>query len=900
MSTREALPPVLRGETAADLGPAARAQLDALAAAARDEGLAAFVRDECAARLRQPHPAPSVQYLLAAACTEHGEVERAQQTLLALGEALAADGRWEPLATVAELALALAETHAAARLLVRAHEGLGRDPERLEALERAFALMPEDLDLGLLLAGRLGEAGGGERRRELLVRLLDGFAAAGRRAGIEEAALEFVEHGELAGLVRLIGVLPTVAAQGALRECEQLLAIAFPPLVVAARAGECHAALRDLAQRASAAEGAAAAERFREAVVESLRQGPARELPDADTVLTVSRITDRAQPLLAALERFDRIAALPPGRAVLHGSFGAGRVAADDGETVAVDFAHARGHRMPYAAARRTLTAIADDDLRLLLATHPGEVERLRAEDPAEMVVRALRALGGAGDAQRLKTFFVGSDLVAAGAWISFWRRARAAAVKDPRIDHSRAFEQHYRLAPEDAGEAAAEGVPLPALEPRKAVRSNLATLRKFLQQHPQAEPGLARRFGRSVERALLDEEGGNADRARAGLYFARWFPDRVPEWVAVLQQLWERGLAISDLAGEDEQLALLEASHAAGVEAYAILSGLDSRFSAVRDAAERSRERLDEEGRAALRRTLLDHASRYPGAAVRALEQELAAAPPDGWRMLWAALALIEDRPKPSLAERVLGWIAPGGPFERLLGEQPCPEDLVLKVRVLLLQWRSSDRYLFPALDAVERLGLPAVAAAVRAERQRSVEKLFDRVGQQVEVDLPVMTRATWERLQDELQRLQRELRTTIPAAIQKARELGDLSENAEYHSAKLKQANVSKLVASLQLRLARARFVDEAEFRDGVVGLGTEVVLESEDEVATYWILGEGEQHHGENVVSFQAPVGRALMGKVVGDEVELGEGARRRRYHVVSVERKLPPRENTDTSS
>ena len=65
-------------------------------------------------------------------------------------------------------------------------------------------------------------------------------------------------------------------------------------------------------------------------------------------------------------------------------------------------------------------------------------------------------------------------------------------------------------------------------------------------------------------------------------------------------------------------------------------------------------------------------------------------------------------------------------------------------------------------------------------------------------------------------MERLERDLRTTIPATIQKARELGDLKENAEYHSAKLKQANVSKQVASLQLRLTRARFVEEAELKD------------------------------------------------------------------------------------
>jgi transcription elongation factor GreA len=120
----------------------------------------------------------------------------------------------------------------------------------------------------------------------------------------------------------------------------------------------------------------------------------------------------------------------------------------------------------------------------------------------------------------------------------------------------------------------------------------------------------------------------------------------------------------------------------------------------------------------------------------------------------------------------------------------------------------------------------------------------------------------------------------------------LGDLKENAEYHSAKQKQANVQKQVASLTLRLTRARFVEDADYREGVVGLGTEVMLNAQGEQLSYWILGDGEQHLGENVISFQAPIGKSLVGRTVGDEVEIGEGAARRRYRVERIARRLPP--------
>ena len=900
MSVRDQVPQVLRGEIGADLSPEARAQIEALAHMAQADGQLKFVRDECAARLRQGNATLGVDYLLAAVCALNGEVERAHQTLLALGERLAAARHWEALAAVAERALALEETHAAARLLVRAHEGLGRDPARLTALERAWGIMPDDLDLGLLLAVRLGESGQGDHRRELLAELMPRFAAEGRYAGLEEAALEFVEHDALDGLSRLLQTMPVLASKDALGEAKQLIDTALGPLERVNRAGECAAAFRTLVQRALERGGPPAAEPFRDPLVRALRQKEAASLPDVERVLSESGLKDVEQPLAAALQRFDQIAALAPGRAVLHESFGPGRVIANDAQNVILDFAHAQGHRMPYAAARRTLQALHENDPRLLRLTAPQELARMRAEDPGELLVRALHAVGGAADAQKLKVFMVGSQLVPPAEWTTFWRKARAAAEKDPRIDHARAFEQHYRLTPEGAVRAE-DRSPLPMLAPNKSVRSNLATLRKFLLQHPQAEPALAQRFGKFVARAVLDEESDRADRARAGMYFARWFPERRSEWVEVLKTLWEQGLATTDLPTEDEQLAVLEGSHASGVESDAILSALDSRFSAVRDAALHYQAQLDESGRADLRRTMLLHATRYPSAALRAIEESLAGPPAaDAWNVFVAALMLIEDRPRPSTADKVLRAIEPDGAFDRWLEGVQLPDEIALKVRVVLRQWRSSDRFLFPALEAVERLGMPEAAALVREQRQRRTDKLFAGVGQMAEEsELVVMTRSTWARLQKELEEMERELRTTIPATIRKARELGDLRENAEYHSAKHKQANVSRRVAALQLKLTRARFVEDVEFHEGVAGLGTRVRLEGSAGTRVFWILGEGEQHHGPEVISFQSVVGRALMNHSVGEEVELGEGEARARWRIAAVERRVPLVEDAEAT-
>lgn len=900
MPVRDVLPAVLRGEIGSDLSPATREQLEALAHDAQTEKRLTSVRDELGNRLKQPDAAWGVSYLLAAVCALNGEVERAQQTLLHLGEKVAAKKQWEPLAAIAERSLALLQTHAAARLLVQAHEGLGRDPERIDALSRAWGINPDDLELALLLAQRLGDAGQGDDRRALLAELAPRFAAEQRWNGLEEAALEFVEHDDHEGLVQVAQSLPAVATQGALKEAKQLADIVVGGLAKQGRAGAALEPLRRVIATAAAAKGPEAAEPFRAAITQALRQGPGATMPDAGAAVAQSGLEGGDAPLAAAVEAFDAIAALAPGRGVLHDGFGPGRIVSNDTEAVVVDFIKVKGQKMPYAAAKRTLNPVAEDDLRLLRFANPAEVKRLMTEEHGTMVVGALKALGGQADANRLKLFLIGSDLVPAKEWTAFWRKAKPACEKDPRIDHSRAFEQVYRLAPE--GAAAGDHAPLPPYEVRKPAKYNLGVIKKFLAQHPKLEAPLQGRFGRFIEKTMRDDEGDRADRARAGLYFARWSPERRDEWIAVLRDLWSRGLGISDLTTEEEQLALLADSRTAGVEAEAILSALDSRFSAVRDEAEKDRAQLDGAGNAKLRRALLDHALAYPAAVLRMIEEDLEAESPpeDAWRLLFAALQLVEERPKPSTAEKVLRWLEKDGAFERMLALVPIHNEDILKIRVLLRQWRSSDRYLFPVLEAIAHFGLPEEKHWVLDHRQKKNEKLFSQVGAQADdFDVPVMTRATWAKLHAELEAIERELKTTIPRTIQKARELGDLKENAEYHSAKLKQANAQKQAASLQLRLTRARFVEDAEYREGVAGLGTEIVLSAGAERRSYWILGDGEHHLGDNVISFQAPIARALVGRRVGEEVELASEAGRR-WRVEAIARRLPPANETASVS
>src|SRR5262249_3146257 len=157
---------------------------------------------------------------------------------------------------------------AAARLLVEAHEGLGKDPARLDALSRAWAIMPDDLELAQKLAQRLGDAGRGDDRRAVLGGLAPAFAEGGRFGDLEAAAGGLAEHDDWEGLIHVAAALPAVAGKGALKETRSIADTAVLGLSKSGRAGEALEPLRKVVSIAVAAKGEAAAEPFRDAITE--------------------------------------------------------------------------------------------------------------------------------------------------------------------------------------------------------------------------------------------------------------------------------------------------------------------------------------------------------------------------------------------------------------------------------------------------------------------------------------------------------------------------------------------------------------------------------------------------------------------------------------------------------
>lgn len=129
-------------------------------------------------------------------------------------------------------------------------------------------------------------------------------------------------------------------------------------------------------------------------------------------------------------------------------------------------------------------------------------------------------------------------------------------------------------------------------------------------------------------------------------------------------------------------------------------------------------------------------------------------------------------------------------------------------------------------------------------------------------------------KRLQDQIAALERELRVELPREIQRARALGDLSENAEYHAAKERQRLVEARLAQLNKRLAQLSMVDLSKIPRDRIGLGSSVVVLDidKDQELTFTLVTSEEADVSKGMISTSSPIGRSLINKTIGDTVRI----------------------------
>lgn len=149
-------------------------------------------------------------------------------------------------------------------------------------------------------------------------------------------------------------------------------------------------------------------------------------------------------------------------------------------------------------------------------------------------------------------------------------------------------------------------------------------------------------------------------------------------------------------------------------------------------------------------------------------------------------------------------------------------------------------------------------------------------------------MLEALKEKLGAEVEKLSHELNVVLPNEIRKAVELGDLRENSEYKAALERQAFVQARLGQLRQRLSKLSQIDMSQIPADKVGLGSVVVVECQETRVseTYHLVFGDSENFDEGHVTMASPIGRALIGKGVGDDILLKLPARTRRLKLVEL--------------
>ncbi len=150
------------------------------------------------------------------------------------------------------------------------------------------------------------------------------------------------------------------------------------------------------------------------------------------------------------------------------------------------------------------------------------------------------------------------------------------------------------------------------------------------------------------------------------------------------------------------------------------------------------------------------------------------------------------------------------------------------------------------------------------------------------------LLTEEGYEELEEELRHLKEEKRKEVAEKIKIARDYGDISENAEYDEAKNEQAFVEGRIKKLEKMLENARVVKKDEINNHTVNVGNAVELKElgTEEVYTYTLVGSAEADPLQNKISNQSPIGKAVIGNSIGDEVEVETPEGTVEYRILSI--------------
>ena len=824
-----------------------------------------------------------------------GDTPEAGKCYLQLAAELAARKQWEGVLDVTVRAMPLTGDYRLLRLARQAGAASGVDISEIEQLAREeCAQSPDILWERSLKADTEGDS---EEALELAIKALEQYVAIKEPDNAADPLLRVMEADDPEAFRRLLAIFNRMAAAGQADLFDTALELSEEKYFTNKMTDELALTLREIME--SRPEYGRYRSLFARAA--TVAYGTT---PYVVELINTSGLNDPEVPFDEAMKNFKESAALRPGAFVWHRSWGVGTISRNDEDGLVIDFADRSDHRMAEEMAQRALVPLDEQSLRVKLHRDREDVLRELKEEPATLVWRIIREAGGEISTADLKERML-AELLSEDEWTSWWRGARKALADDPRIDHSQAFQHIYR----EAETTSVDNIVLPEIDPRKGVKGAVSLINRLLQQHPDLDERARRNYGRELRR-LLQEKPRAQNWVRALPTLVRWYPEEKKQWVARAGEVLKE-VSLCTAATAEEQEVLLELGLLSGAWFEAACAAISSRFATIKEKGMAAlRERKGEDVCAVLSDVLLSGTRHSEIAAVldMAMRGDLpvneatspeacgAATGLNPWHLLYAALAITGPKVAASARKTALATLTKDSILAQMLKGQPCPEDLIRLMETLRLD-TVPEKQREQVFAFLEEIGQQDLSASLQKPRVEAVSA--ERADlPEFDARLTLMTRSTRELQMQRLQEMARQLAHDIPLEIGKARALGDLSENAEYHAARERQGIVKAMHDMLEKQLDNVGIIEELAIRSDEVRVGTEVVFE---EVATgrqqtAWILGEGDSRYGSAVVSYKAPLGQAAVGKKISEIVRLeNEGEVVHEFKVISIKKRLPTAED-----
>jgi transcription elongation factor GreA len=554
-----------------------------------------------------------------------------------------------------------------------------------------------------------------------------------------------------------------------------------------------------------------------------------------------------------------------------------------------IDFRERPGHEMDVEAAARLLDRLQPDDIRVQAMVDPRALRKRAKEEPLEMLRQVLARYNNRCLLRNVKDSLV-PDAVATSTWSTWWKDAKKHALLDPRFNVGPGRDP--RIAFHDIAQA-----DFPAQVERALKSQATASGRqKALQE-------LARVMGANEEaKAVLTEA------AQRELKITRDPADRAG-WVILHAQL----------TGTNAIEQLTETLGAAR-DPVAVVSGIED--DSTRAEAARALVRIPETGPAKLLEVVLNDDAVVGRVAAETLSTL-------GHPEIFEDLLDQIDK-RPAQWPNLYAWYCRGLKRGRWRGREYDPGALILRVLKVMdaVEYRvrrggdPKDKAAVSRLieiltekncdiaqqasqntDEAAAHHLLQMLAQNRGLRGRALERLQDTIlhdhpgalreapRQEEEAQQIYMTAQGIEALREAYERITNREMPENAREIARAREFGDLSENAEYHAAREKQSLLQAKADALKADLARAVPIKPEIVRTDAVSVGSRVLLrDSQGDRISYTLLGPPDANVQEGVINYLTPLGQALMGQAAGDHVRLDVDGRVRELEVLAIENAL----------